>query len=435
MSKVQFRALWLVQVCGLTSLFVPGPSAAWAQCRYELTTFVDELPYPEASHNVRTTALNDLGQAAGYAGGKVFIWTPETGIIILNAPGTPNSPPQDAVMGMNNIVGADGIGQIVCNLRATPSATLQAYLYDDGVWTRLSSDPTYSCWAEDINDQGQICGERNTPEGHKFFRWENGEFTNFDPPIPNSVVWAMNNHGTVVGNMPVLDAIFSWNGGEVNVFESFEPESIAEWPFYINNFGHIAGDVYFPPDKGQHSSAAPQAYLLRDDDFHYFEVEGYPYSSMFGLNDLEQVVLQVWFDHFNKQGIEAMLWQHGKYARLVDLFEPVPFTTFFQPTVLNNRGQMTGWYTIDEGYPSGSEYIGAILTPINRPLGDVDCDCQVTPFDLSNVLRDWGACSGPGVCPSDIVDSATFLPPGDGVVDGADLAVVLGNWGASTAVR
>lgn len=34
-----------------------------------------------------------------------------------------------------------------------------------------------------------------------------------------------------------------------------------------------------------------------------------------------------------------------------------------------------------------------------------------------------------GVCLADIVDTNTFLPPGDGVVDGADLAYLLGEWG------
>lgn len=34
-------------------------------------------------------------------------------------------------------------------------------------------------------------------------------------------------------------------------------------------------------------------------------------------------------------------------------------------------------------------------------------------------------------CPGDLVDSKTFLPPPDGIVDGADLAILLGEWGVN----
>jgi hypothetical protein len=53
-------------------------------------------------------------------------------------------------------------------------------------------------------------------------------------------------------------------------------------------------------------------------------------------------------------------------------------------------------------------------------------DGQVDAADLAFLLGDWGA--NPG-SPADIVNSATFQPPPDGLVDGADLAVLLGAWG------
>lgn len=42
-----------------------------------------------------------------------------------------------------------------------------------------------------------------------------------------------------------------------------------------------------------------------------------------------------------------------------------------------------------------------------------------------------GAQEIPGQLTCDLVDSATFMPPGDGVTDGADLAFLLGEWGAN----
>jgi len=61
--------------------------------------------------------------------------------------------------------------------------------------------------------------------------------------------------------------------------------------------------------------------------------------------------------------------------------------------------------------------------------GDINCDGAVNRKDLKFLLADWGPCPQDGPCPSDFVSSDTFNPPGDGKVDGADLAVLLGNWG------
>lgn len=55
-------------------------------------------------------------------------------------------------------------------------------------------------------------------------------------------------------------------------------------------------------------------------------------------------------------------------------------------------------------------------------------DGVVDGADLAFLLGEWGVVSGGG-SPADIVNSDTFQPPPDGVVDGADLAVLLGAWG------
>ena len=53
-------------------------------------------------------------------------------------------------------------------------------------------------------------------------------------------------------------------------------------------------------------------------------------------------------------------------------------------------------------------------------------DGKIDGADLAFLLGEWGA--NPG-SPADIVTSATFAPPPDGLVDAADLAVLLGGWG------
>lgn len=56
-------------------------------------------------------------------------------------------------------------------------------------------------------------------------------------------------------------------------------------------------------------------------------------------------------------------------------------------------------------------------------------DGLVDGADLAVLLGAWGRNAG---SPADLVDSDTFMPPPDGVVDGADLAVLLGAWGPCT---
>jgi len=53
-------------------------------------------------------------------------------------------------------------------------------------------------------------------------------------------------------------------------------------------------------------------------------------------------------------------------------------------------------------------------------LGDINRDGVVNGVDLATILGAWGTC-GAGSCPADI--------DRDGLVNGVDLAVVLSNWG------
>jgi hypothetical protein len=55
------------------------------------------------------------------------------------------------------------------------------------------------------------------------------------------------------------------------------------------------------------------------------------------------------------------------------------------------------------------------------PVGDINGDGIVDGADLGLLLIDWGACPVKGPCDGDL--------NGDGAVNGADLGLLLLNWG------
>lgn len=62
----------------------------------------------------------------------------------------------------------------------------------------------------------------------------------------------------------------------------------------------------------------------------------------------------------------------------------------------------------------------ANLVPIAEIPGDIDGDGLITGADLGVVLANWGPCASGEPCPADV--------SGDGVVDGGDLGVLLAGW-------
>ena len=100
-----------------------------------------------------------------------------------------------------------------------------------------------------------------------------------------------------------------------------------------------------------------------------------------------------------------------------------------------------------DSYPGGAvtghvsmtiDHVGLYLGPQQIP-GGQPCDLVdgatfappgdgvMNAADLAFLLGEWGRNPGSS---ADMVSSTTFQPPPDGVVDGADLAILLGAWGA-----
>lgn len=105
----------------------------------------------------------------------------------------------------------------------------------------------------------------------------------------------------------------------------------------------------------------------------------------------------------------------------IDGFVPLPHEVF---TILTCIGARKGEFAIVESCDVVSVSYLEHAVSISFPdatgiVGDLNFDGHVNGADITVVLGDWGPC-GPGCCPGDA--------DGDGIVNGADITLVLGNW-------
>lgn len=107
----------------------------------------------------------------------------------------------------------------------------------------------------------------------------------------------------------------------------------------------------------------------------------------------------------------AFVWMNGASHDLNALADVLPDIRLERATAINAHGQI-----VVCSRRSPTTDIVAILTPIGRPLGDVDSNCRTDHDDLTFVTRHWGESNSP----ADV--------DGSGVVDVDDLLVVLLNW-------
>ena len=103
--------------------------------------------------------------------------------------------------------------------------------------------------------------------------------------------------------------------------------------------------------------------------------------------------------------------------------EPFWLVCNFEDSELNHDAAIA-WVKDNLAPGGGGSCLGDIVTTSTfQPPSDGTVDAA----DLAFLLGEWGA--NPGSL-ADFVTSETFAPPPDGAVDAADLAVLLGAWGA-----
>ncbi len=405
----------ILSACAIVLSGAVGLQEANGQCMYEVIAEMKNPTCDEGSGNATITAISDTGIVVGNfsinCGFDVqpFIWTVEGGFVALPLPpGVSEAFAHD----VNND------GEIVGSLFRDDVGT-RAFRYKDGVWTELP--PTGSgtgARANAVSDNGWAVGHRDTGRGSVAIRWRDDVVEVYQPRSgdsahANDVNESVSAVGQTVGHLQGSQRAFWWFGHTVIQIPPL-PGGDTSDAVAINDLSTIVGTSAIPVEGG---AGERRSWFFEDGV--QIDLGTLPDASRVSaedINDARQIVGRA-------SGVEnntstPFLWQHGQMFDLESLIvKPPSGKNLSTARAINNNG----WIAID----------GIVLAPVGRTLGDVNIDCIVDERDLIAVLEDWG--HDKLNHPTDQVTSATFQPPADGIVDAADLAVVLGNWSVSSS--
>lgn len=320
-------------------------------------------------------SINDDGSIVGYAtiNGDERWWHWQGGVVTLPEPPCPAF---IDCKGVNAMPTGASAGTIYC---IEPEETVHSYLHaGDGTWTDIGTElGDGTSLTYDASDSGFVVGpfyKGGLAAAKRAFRWRDGVAVILSPVIGGYTSQAngVNQWGDVVGSGSYV--LPGWRRGDP-----------------LKGFTYIDG-VFADPGflPGMNSTGVSE------------------------INDLGQAIgwSGEWYIIGGEQ--QAVLIQHGEMHVLIDhVIDPVRFEL---PSVghINDRGDITA--TVP--YNGTNRVI--VLEPVRERVGDVDLDCKVGVHDLTLVLKTWGSTYDFDHGPGDANN--------DHVVDGNDLALVLGGW-------
>lgn len=414
---------WTLRYAVIVAMALSGLGAeeASAQCQYSISAVI-EAPFDcgvLGAASTEVTTMNDLGVVTGtyncVAGApRPFMWSEEMGFVAIPLPeGMTFAIPED-INNNSELVGQMGDGG--------PS---RAFHYHDGVWTDLGVLPgAIHMGANAISDAGVIVGDAtNGLTGLRIaFIWQDNAAVPIDLPLgPDSSAADINLTSTVVGYMGEggsTDTLgFAWNRKFLFEIQPLAGSTYSE-ARGLNQHGVIVGASRFPMAKGP---TEVRSWVFEANSL--IDLGILPGTSSTSASEINSAMQAIGTSFGG--GLVPFLWQSDELYDLRELVDnPYPDLRLRRVVSIADDGRLL----VHAHDNAISRSVGVLLTPIGRTLGDVNIDCVVDERDLIDVLDDWGPEGGKEGHLTDIVTSATFKPPGDGRVDGADLAVVLGNW-------
>lgn len=453
-----------VTACGTSTFYAVLAAYAGSCEQLELLACDDggaACPYfdPEIDLDVQAGSTYHLqvGSHALSAGDAVLSvsflpCTPQYGLEVI----TPPAPYTHlSVSGLSNdgeIIGAAGPG----------SSQLKPFRWTAGTGYEQLSDSTQLI-VRDVSAEGIIVGQSGSfPSPMKLV----GGQVFFLPGLPTCVsgtAVAINDDGAIAGKFTAASCppmVVVWNDDVPTTFAfppaATEPTAIdafgnlAGWGTTATGFASMKGWVFAngrfewvdPPRKGvglqllamnDNGTAAGQLVLNLSHNHALFspilwrrgllEAIDVPAPFVGGrtadVNNEETTVLELdLFDSPTSARRPYVRRDGGSPLHLNELIGPLDEHVLRSVVAINGSGRIAG--TARKRSGESTPQFGYLLTP-NAPTGDLDCDGTVDGSDLAMLLGSWGACQTNMSCNADFTL--------DGVVDGADLAVVLGGWG------
>jgi probable HAF family extracellular repeat protein len=330
-----------------------------------------DLPMPEGTNESEVAGVNEQGHCVGWLhngvpgnAGHAFFCDGQTTQTFL--------PPPEGNYTTANAIGPDGtfVGQWGNTVQEEPGD--QACVWREGQFMSLTPIlGTPKSEAADINDSGLITG------------WM-GEAMIHDA------------HGFILDGQEVLD-IGVIAGGYTAV------------PKAINNCGEVCGYGMVPHEDPP--GWQKHAFLWSEGEMTDLGLlPTFTRSLAYDLNHWTQVVGAC--TRSEQMYDTAFLWQNGAMFDLNDLVPPDFDVNLEVARAVNDEGQI-----IAIGIGNTGKTITVLLTPIDRPPSDLDCDCDTDLEDLEILLAHWGEAGGE----ADINH--------DDIVDVRDLLELLANWG------
>jgi probable HAF family extracellular repeat protein len=260
-----------------------------------------------------------------------------------------------------------------------------------------------------LNDRGDVVGG----DADGAFVVLDGKRTSIGAQLDDLVSWALavNDARQVVGwyqpNGVSEHRAFLWHDGEVTELgELLEGASDAK-VVRLNGSGIVVGFALGPT----------RAVRWIEEKGEYLGVcAGFERSAASDVNDSGRIVGQCWGSTIVVPGIRGILWDNGAMYAIDDLLEPngeVEYVTWVR--AISNSGYIAGLGRT--AFPEFDERV-IVLRPIPPIPGDTSCEGQVDMQDLLNVLSQWGP-----------TEASTVDLDESGVIESADLELVLANWG------
>jgi probable HAF family extracellular repeat protein len=377
------------------------------QCQYDVTQI--DYPIDCGIYNVVITSgsgLNNHGAVVGsyqcalWKDTEAFLWTPEEGFTTLPRPPGVYSSAASDINDDGVIVGTYEVGGI----------GTRGFVYESGQFSEVPPHPGGMwSWCSAINNQRTVVGGRSIGPGinpyNAFIWWTEEEwFTDLGVMSgPNSSATAVGPDGQIVGwsgNGGSINAAFLWQDGNLTLLGPI-PGGATSQARDVGPQGTVVGS-----GRMQQLPGGPiYGFLWRDGEFQLIDpIPGYDTSGASGINSVQQVIGAC--APLGYTPVRAYVWQHGVTHDLNDLVSR-DTSNIDLVGAINDQGQILA--------AAGIHCL--LLTPVGRPLGDLDIDCKVGITDFLRLLGDWGK----ALSPADL--------NADGTVDQTDFTILIKNWG------